>query len=74
MEAAIYSHYRKWYTPNICVTVPRLVYKGYIETSLIINFEFLCWTFAFMTLLKRKKVDNKPKYKVVWKDKIWKKK
>lgn len=74
MEAAIYSHYRKWYTPNIGVIVPRLVYKGYIETNLIINFEFLCWTFAFMTLLKRKKVDNNPKYKVVWKDKIWKKK
>ena len=74
MEATIYSHYRKWYTPNICVTVPRLVYRENIDTNLIINFDFLCRTFAFMTLLKREKVDNKPKYKVVWKDKIWKKK
>ena len=73
MEATIYSHYRKWYTPNICVTVPRLVCKGYIETNLVISFNLLCWTLILVKLLKRKKVINKPKYEVVWKDKIWKK-
>ena len=69
MKTIAYSHYRKWYTPNICVKIPRLVHKEYIETNLIINFEFLCWTFSFMILSKRKKVDNNSKYKVVWKDK-----
>ena len=73
MEAAIYSHYRKWYTPNICVTVPRLVYMEHIDTNLVISFNLLCWTFILVKLLKRKKVINKPKNKVVWKDKIWKK-
>ena len=70
MEAAIYSHYRKWYTPNICVTVPRLVYRELIDTNLVISFNLLCWTLILVKLLKRKKVINKPKYKVVWN---WKK-
>lgn len=70
MEAAIYSHYRKWYTPNICVTVPRLVYREHIDTNLVIIFNLLCWTLILVKLLKRKKVINKPKYKVVWN---WKK-
>lgn len=73
MEAAIYSHYKRWYTPNICVYITQIVHGEFIYTNLVGSLNFLCWSFTLVKLLKREKVSNK-KYKVVWKDKIWKKK